>query len=172
MYCGEDGPSAVKCHPQYAVSAHLFAGSISWTPDQIYVVFQISDTTQTFQVKICTQLQGNSSASTELQGNYIATPGQLQRTARATPAQRQGHSRATSGQLERNYNATPGQLNRNVRVIRANSQGNSSATPGQLQRNARATPAQRQGHSRATPAHLTKYSSETTVFRINLQRKI
>jgi hypothetical protein len=118
MYCGEDGPSAVKCHPLYAMSARLFDCSISWTPDQIYVVFQPSDDRQTFQVKICTQLPDNFSATTaqrqdnyseqleQIQRNARAIPGQLQGNFRTTPAQIQGHSRATSEQLKRNSGAT------------------------------------------------------------------
>ena len=201
MYCGENGPSAVKCHPQYAMSAQLFACSISWTPDQIYVAFQPSDIRQTFQVKICAQLPATSG---QLQRTYSATPEQLQRNARtitannqsnssATPGPLQGYFRATSAQLQRTYSATPEQLQRNARATRGQLQGNSSAMPGplqgnfratqaqlwgnysempgQLERTTRATPAQLQGHSRTIPAELIKYSSEIRVSRINLQRK-
>jgi len=146
MYCREDGPSAVKCYPQYAMSVRLCVCSISWTPDRIYVVFNLSDFRHTFQVKVCAQLQGNFSATTaQLQGNYKATPGQLQRTTRATLAQRQGHSWAISGQP--------------------------SATLWQLQRNARAITAKCQGNSRELQRDSLNIRRRW-VFRINLQKKI
>jgi hypothetical protein len=71
------------------------------------------------------------------------------------------NSRATTAQRQDNYSEQPQQIQRNAK-----------ATPGQFKGNFRPTPAQRQGHSRATSEQLTKYSSEITVFRINLQRKL
>jgi hypothetical protein len=146
MYCGEDGPllqwNAVSREPLIKFTS--------------YFGYQISD--GHFKLK---SEHNSRPTPAQLQGNYSATPGQLERTARATAAQSLGHYRSTPAQRQGNYTEMPGQLQRNARAITPKCQRNSSATPGQLHRNVRATPAQ-----------LTKYSSDITIFRVNLQRKI